>query len=253
MESKRFGLVKLIEQPCCNLLESGRETWITEHSVAHSKPLSCTQLWETITYCITLEDFPTHRLVSQEGNEWANKCGRLCHKSCLLNHICIGILLEKYVPMIGSCPVNLDVNYRAADKVLYYFLTWYYELLLFPFTDAHFLFASWDFLSTMAACVTALYPTMSLTDVLFPKESMRVYPVNLWHTVIDCCDNDHTWWNLRFYCTCKLQSFQSDPIRISSLTPPSHPNMVTSCPKTAMELMFNSPEKQSTNLWVTSL
>lgn len=102
MESKRFGLVKLIEQPCCNLLESGRETWITEHSVAHSKPLSCTQLWETITYCITLEDFPTHRLVSQEGNEWANKCGRLCHKSCLLNHICIGILLENMFLWLGA-------------------------------------------------------------------------------------------------------------------------------------------------------
>ena len=120
MESKRFGLVKLIEQPCCNLLESGRETWITECSVAHSEPLSRMQLWETITYCITLEDFPTHRLVSREENEWATKCGRLCHKSCLVNHICIGILLEKLVPMIRSCPISLDVNYRAAS----HFILW---------------------------------------------------------------------------------------------------------------------------------
>lgn len=79
------------------------------------------------------------------------------------------ILICWKLKMIRSCPLGLSI--KLPTQYCICFLTCYYESFLFPRTDTHFLFASWDFLSTRAARVNQ---TMPLAALLFPQESMLV-------------------------------------------------------------------------------
>lgn len=119
-----------------------------------------------------------------------------CFFSCNYSLVC------PYENMTNRMTVAQKQTELPPDDCICFRLTWYYELFLFPFNDARFLFASKHFLSTMAACVRVFHQChkqMFCTHWGVCQLIELIVQYNRWLLRYW----SHVWGNPRFSLTCK--------------------------------------------------